>query len=204
MLGYELRPKHINYSKQSDQELLEAIAAKDAKAFEWVYLDNRKACMGYLLSKVIPPQEPNRERLAQAIYTDAIIDLVHNIQTGRLSVLTARLSTYINRICFNKYQNIKAKLSENPIDTSDIPYLAISPSPDTAEEERIRQMVLRHIRSLGENCRSILFQYYFLKHSHQEIAKNLGYSSSDTAKTRKQKCMQRLRQLFRNNSSSKP
>jgi RNA polymerase sigma factor (sigma-70 family) len=60
---------------------------------------------------------------------------------------------------------------------------------DREERENIIQ---KCIASLSESCRQILTLYYFEKMSMVEIADLMGFSSADTAKTKKYKCKQEL------------
>ncbi|MFO0265838.1 MAG: RNA polymerase subunit sigma, partial [Cyclobacteriaceae bacterium] len=49
----------------------------------------------------------------------------------------------------------------------------------------------------GETCRKVLMYYYFDEMSMQEIAEKLGFANTDTAKTKKYKCKQKLDELVK-------
>ena len=53
------------------------------------------------------------------------------------------------------------------------------------------------MEQLGETCRKVLMYYYFDEMSMQEIADKLGFANTDTAKTKKYKCKQKLDELVK-------
>jgi len=65
---------------------------------------------------------------------------------------------------------------------------------DGPERERI---IARCMEQLGETCRKVLMYYYFEEMSMQEIADKLGFANTDTAKTKKYKCKQKLDELVK-------
>ena len=53
------------------------------------------------------------------------------------------------------------------------------------------------LEKLGDPCKRLLLLYYKEGLSMQQIADQLGYKNSDTAKNQKCKCIVRLRNLFK-------
>ena len=51
------------------------------------------------------------------------------------------------------------------------------------------------LSNLGEPCKTILVQYYYMKQTMQEIAAMFHYTNAENAKNQKYKCLQRLKKL---------
>jgi RNA polymerase sigma factor (sigma-70 family) len=101
------------------------------------------------------------------------------------------MSTYIYSICQNLWRkelDRKKRLSNEEKDSPD----AID--MDKPEREKI---IARCMEQLGETCRKVLMYYYFDELSMQEIADKLGFANTDTAKTKKYKCKQKLDELVK-------
>ena len=64
------------------------------------------------------------------------------------------------------------------------------------QEEKIK-IIHECIDELGDTCKKILNYHYFDGLSMQDIAEKLGYANTDTAKTKKYKCKQKLFELVK-------
>jgi DNA-directed RNA polymerase specialized sigma24 family protein len=63
-------------------------------------------------------------------------------------------------------------------------------------DERVK-IIRDCIAQLGDTCQKVLTYYYFDGMSMNDIAEQLNFSSTDTAKTKKYKCKKRLDQLVK-------
>lgn len=70
---------------------------------------------------------------------------------------------------------------------------------DQQEKARI---IHQCIEDLGDTCKKILTYYYFDGRSMDEIAELMGFANSDTAKTKKYKCKQKLDSLVKSKYSA--
>jgi RNA polymerase sigma factor (sigma-70 family) len=66
---------------------------------------------------------------------------------------------------------------------------------DLKDNYRVLENVLQ---SLGDKCKQIFELYYQRNFSIQSIAEKLGYSSTNSTKTQKYKCMEQARLTFKN------
>lgn len=66
---------------------------------------------------------------------------------------------------------------------------------DLKDNYRVLEKVLQ---SLGDKCKQILELYYQQNFSIQSIAEKLGYSSTNSTKTQKYKCMEQARLTLKN------
>ena len=179
----------------TDQALLEAICTNDAGALDTVYRNYRTPCVRFLLGRVIRPNHPNREEVAVELFTEALIVLVDNIRSGRLTELTARLDTYLNAVARNLYRKLERCGREVYRDPQELPEPLVSPEPEVRPEV-IRQELYRALHELGPRCRQLIVHFYFLELDWNTIADLLGYKNASSAKTNKAKCMVRLRKYY--------
>ncbi len=72
--------------------------------------------------------------------------------------------------------------------------------PVSLEEENttveLEHIIETEVNAMGEPCCSLLDKYYWGDKSGDEIAKELQYKNSDTVKTQKYKCMQKLKSVI--------
>ncbi|THH40703.1 RNA polymerase sigma factor [Neolewinella litorea] len=180
----------------SDEALLTALQESgDDAGIHVIYRKYREPCVRFLLGRVIPPEETNRHELAVELFTESLIILVENVRSGRLTVLTARLDTYLNAVARNLYRKMKRRKREICWEPDELPEPLVEPVSE-AEAEEIRREVHQKMRELGPRCRQLLAYFYFLHLDWATIAELLGYKNAASAKTNKSKCMVRLRALY--------
>ncbi len=179
--------KHL-VSKQGaamdEKEIFERICKGDERALEFLYKKYYR-----MMTKMVISNSGTEEE-ARDIYQEALIVFWQKAVSGKL-VLTSKMSTYIYSICQNLWRkelDRKKRLSNEEKD--------VSVTPDTETEER-NKIIARCINQLGETCRKVLMYYYFDELSMQEIAERMGFANTDTAKTKKYKCKQKLDELIR-------
>jgi DNA-directed RNA polymerase specialized sigma24 family protein len=63
----------------------------------------------------------------------------------------------------------------------------------TERNKAIRETV----NKMDKPCAPLLIAFYWEGYSMDEIANNLGYSNANSAKTQKNKCMNKLKALFK-------
>lgn len=81
-------------------------------------------------------------------------------------------------------------------------FVSADNTPDQPEEaeKRCNLSLIRQVMNrLNEGCRKILSDFYFEQQSMQEIAKNMGLGSTQAAKTKKLRCMQKLTKFVQDN-----
>jgi RNA polymerase sigma factor (sigma-70 family) len=127
---------------------------------------------------------------AKDIYQEALIILYTKAMNENFT-LTAKLSTYLFSVCRYLWMDEIRKRGKIPTDKfSEENNLEMQEVTVETEQEKKLQLAERAIASLGEKCREILQLFYFQKKSMVEIATLLGYSSENTAKNQKYKCLE--------------
>lgn len=168
----------------SEQELFERIKGSDEKALEYLYKKYYR-----MMTKLVITNSGTEEE-ARDVFQDALIVFWQKAKSGNL-VMTAKISTYIYSVCQNLWRkelDRKKRLSNEEKDSP------VSMDMETPEREKI---IAKCLAQLGETCRKVLTYYYFDEMSMQEIADKLGFANTDTAKTKKYKCKQKLDELIK-------
>lgn len=167
-----------------EKELFERICKGDEKALEFIYKKYYR-----MMTKLVITNSGTEDE-ARDVYQDALVVFWQKARSGNL-VLTSKISTYVYSICQNLWRkelDRKKRLSNEEKDSAE------SLDLDGPEREKI---IARCMEQLGETCRKVLMYYYFDEMSMQEIADKLGFANTDTAKTKKYKCKQKLDELVK-------
>lgn len=145
------------------------------------------------------------------IYQESSKALYLNWRDGKLSRLTSSLGTYFMKICINQTLKFLRKSSksiplidENAISNKN----AIRDDKiddlygfcmDTEEEDRKVRMELlvnNIIASMTDTCKNILHGYYWNDFSTSTIADMFSFTSADSVKSQKYKCMNKFRDKY--------
>ena len=170
--------------EMNEKDLFERIQKGDEKALEFIYKKYYR-----MMTKLVTTNSGTEDE-ARDVYQDALVVFWQKARSGNL-VLTSKMSTYIYSVCQNLWRkelDRKKRLSSEEKDLSE------SMDLDGPERERI---IASCLDQLGETCRKVLMYYYFDEMSMQEIADKLGFANTDTAKTKKYKCKQKLDELVK-------
>ncbi|MEP2667428.1 MAG: sigma-70 family RNA polymerase sigma factor [Cyclobacteriaceae bacterium] len=173
-----------------EKEIFERIKNGDEKALEFIYKKYYR-----MMTKLVMTNSGTEDE-ARDVYQDALVVFWQKARSGKL-VLTSKISTYVYSICQNLWRkelDRKKRLSHEAKDSS------VSIDMDSPEREKI---MAKCLNQLGETCRKVLMYYYFDEMSMQEIADRLGFANTDTAKTKKYKCKQKLDELVKSQYSEK-
>ncbi len=139
--------------------------------------------------------------IAKEIFNDSLLILIENVQKPSFH-LSSALSTYlygINRFLVKNELRKQNKFVE--LEWSDT--LIVSEADlgfEIEKEERLKTMQ-RILGQLSDQCQKIFQLFYFEKKSMTEIADALKYSSVNSAKTQKYKCLEKAQILFKKNHS---
>ena len=167
-----------------DKEIFERICSGDEKTLEYLYKKYYRMMTKMVISNSGSEQE------AKDIYQDALVVFWQKAVSGNL-VLTSKISTYIYSICQNLWRkelDRKKRLTNEEKDS--IEYA----EHDKKERAKI---INECIHQLGDTCKKILMYYYFDGLSMQDIADQLGFANTNTAKTKKYKCKKKLDELVK-------
>jgi RNA polymerase sigma factor (sigma-70 family) len=177
-------------SQLDETEIFERITKGDEKALELIYKKYYR-----MMTKLVITNSGTEEE-ARDVYQDALVVFWQKARSGNL-VLTSKMSTFIYSICQNLWRkelDRKKRLSHEEKD---------SPTTIDMDGPEREKIIARCIDQLGDTCKKVLMFYYFDELSMQEIADKLGFANTDTAKTKKYKCKQKLDELVKSQYSEK-
>lgn len=171
-------------SEMDEKEVFEKIQRGDEKSLEFIYKKYYR-----MMTKMVITNSGTEDE-ARDIYQDALVVFWQKARSGNL-VLTSKMSTYIYSICQNLWRKELERKKRLSSEEKDQPVHIDMDSP-----ERVK-IIAKCLGQLGDTCRKVLMYYYFDEMSMQEIADRLGFANTDTAKTKKYKCKQKLDELIK-------
>ncbi|MBC8343532.1 MAG: sigma-70 family RNA polymerase sigma factor [Bacteroidetes bacterium] len=154
---------------------------------------NNKA-FKYLYKHVYPlvysfiRQRSGTKREADDTFQEAMIVLYENIKKKKFRG-EARVSTYLYATVRNIWFS-KLKKSKRMVHVEDMTMIENEDAKSNANEKFA--LIMQVLDEMGESCKTILKKYYFDHCSMNEIKIKMGFSSEESAKTQKYKCMQKL------------
>jgi RNA polymerase sigma factor (sigma-70 family) len=167
-----------------DQEILDRIARGEDKVLEYLYKKHYKMMLNIVL------KNNGTEAEAQDVFQETLIAFWQKAVSGKL-VMTSKISTYLYSICLNQWRKElerRKRLSYEEKEGSE---------EQTMDDEERYKIVMKCIDELGDPCKTILTSHYFEGLNMTELAKKMNFANSDTAKTKKYKCKQRLDLLIK-------
>jgi len=175
----------------TDQELLEALqSGKRQEAFRKAY-ENFTTIRKMIISMGGSVED------AKDIFQDALV-IFYQMALKPDFKLNASVKTLLYSISKNlwlkKVRDYKSKfVMAGSIDSD---YEAEESFEQQTTEELKTVTALQVVEALGDPCKLLLQLFYYHNLSMKEIAERLGYSSENTAKAQKYKCIERGKKLL--------
>lgn len=161
------------------------------QALKEIYRLYRKDCISYAKRKFGLSHED-----AIDVFQYSVLILYNNTVSGKLDHLTTDVKAYLYGILRLKALEAK-RASHKTIYPEDLhATLAAIPDVPMEEEASLVTILKALLPKLGEACRQLLDMYYYKELSISEIARLAEYSSPDSVKTQKYKCMKRLHSMI--------
>ena len=173
----------------NDQDIIKHIRkGQREKAIQELYKEFPKIKINILSSG-------GDEMIAREIFHDSLILIIEKVNKPDFE-LTAKLSTFlygINRFLWkNELRKRRRSLELEWKDTLILTADDIGYNEEKEEKIKILEKVLNQVT---EKCKKIFELFYFKKESMAAIASKLNFSSINSAKTQKYKCMEKAMQL---------
>ena len=142
---------------------------------------------------------------AASLYTDTILAFIDNVRNKRFEGKSA-VKTYLYQIFSNKCVDFLRKTTTNKMSVHEAQPIQdwILSMPDDAKSA-LQKLISEHevevlktkIKLLGDKCQQMLMAWGE-GFSDSKIADELGYQSSNVAKVSRLRCMDKLREMYRN------
>lgn len=175
--------------KYTDIEIIKSIlSGQDDRVLGHLYKEVLPMIKSYIL------KNQGTEDEAKDIFQDAVIRFYQSVKTGKFQEKCS-ISTFLFGISRNLWINTTKRKSrmvgEEP---SEFVQDSVNLMEQIITEEKVTA-VNQLLGKLGENCERLLRYSVYEDLSMREIAKKMGYSSEEVAKTYNYRCKQKLLQL---------
>jgi RNA polymerase sigma factor (sigma-70 family) len=183
-----------------NHSLLKNIRNADGEAeIKRIYVSYRKEFLLWAIRNYECSQDD-----AEEVYQQTMIIFYENILFEKVKAITTEVKTYLFSIGKNKIREYlrKKKFSELPTNADYFIDTSMFHGSDEHDYENKLNLVERCLSQLGEPCKSILVQFYYHKKSLSDIADKLNYKNTDSMKTQKFKCIQRLKNICQTSSGT--
>lgn len=170
---------------------IQYIASDEDEAIKDIYRTYRDECLTWL----------HRERQISKsegldIFQNSVVSLYQNVSSGKLQKLNSNIKTYLFGIVKNKaHEHQRAHQSTLPLH-EELNQIGEDDSNESIAYESRLARVLSGLQQIGDPCKTLLRSFYYQKMSIGDIALKMGYSDSNTCKTKKYKCIKRLQSLL--------
>jgi RNA polymerase sigma factor (sigma-70 family) len=135
------------------------------------------------------------EIIAREIFHDSLILIIEKVSKPDFE-LTAKLSTFLYGINRFLWKNELRKRRRSPeLEWKDTLILTADEIGYNEEKEEKIKILEKVLNQVTEKCKKIFELFYFKKESMSAIANKLNFSSINSAKTQKYKCMEKAIQL---------
>lgn len=175
----------------TDSEIIKLIKMGDPLGLSTAYGIFRKEFIHWMMRFKKCGEEDAREH-----YQAAILIVYDNVHAGKLDSLQCSLKTYIFGIGKNlAMQQYRDSNRQNTLKAEFYLQHYLHEEAEPFQTEVNLEIISRSFNKLGEPCHELLEQYYFKRKNMIQIASEMGYKNSETAKNQKYKCMERLRKM---------
>lgn len=178
--------------------------AKNPNILEQLRTGNNKKAIAFLyqsfpmIRKLICNNGGN-DADAQDVFQEALLVLYRNAQKADFE-LTCAPSTYLYSVARFLWKDMLKKRNKEVYLEYDVRQdEVVLPDLEQQQNQQSKTHQLASVlQQLGEKCKLLLQAYYYKKMSMKEIAQAFEYSSVNSAKTQKYKCIERAKKIATN------
>jgi RNA polymerase sigma factor (sigma-70 family) len=178
--------------KYKIEDIIEQIMQGDEKLLKKLYQNYRP-----IFIKWICWQYSCSEDDAKDAYQKSFSSFYFNILNKKINNTEIKVETYLLGIGKNvirkdlKKSSLSVALRDSVYEIEDdISYF------EKFNQQGDQEKVNRIMTKIGEPCKTILYQYYFLNFSLESIAYRQGYKNEAVAKKKKFLCIQKIREML--------
>lgn len=186
--------EHV-YNIDSQLQLIDAIKANNSAVLKQLYTTN------YHKIEALVLKNNGTKEHAKDVYQEAFIIVWKNVKNDRfIPQNETALQGYLYQVARNKWTDVlrssrfkKTKLIQHELSVLD---KGIEEDDDEEQEffkEKLKQ-TMDAFKVLGNPCKQLLTAFYFEKASLRDIANELQIEEN-TARTKKYRCMEKLREI---------
>ena len=186
--------EHV-YNTDSQRLLIDAIKANKPLVLKQLYINNYHKIEALVLSN------SGTKDHAKDVYQEAFISVWNNVKNNRFVPQNeTALQGYLYQIARNKWMDVlrssqfkKTKLIQHELSVLDKRIDSHDDEDQDIFNQKLQQ-TMDAFKTLGNPCKQLLTHFYFEKISLRDIANKLSIEEN-TARTKKYRCMEKLRAL---------
>lgn len=191
----------------TDKELITGIRNNSEAAWKAIYSGMKPG----IRLRIEPMLLRIKDVTFDDIFDEALMLLMGNVKDGRLTENNAdNLSGYLYTICYRlalkclgkplppydpSGRTITTDSGGTHIEVTGANEIEENPNTWFIEDEWVRNFLDRVLDSLPLNCKQILKRFYWEGLSMDEIAPTMGLKNANSAKTTKNRCMDKIKKL---------
>ena len=135
------------------------------------------------------------KQISEELFNDGLVIMIEKVNEPSF-VLTAKVSTYLFGIVRLLWKNeLRKQKKKYELEWNDTLIVSEDDIDYDSEREMYFKVMELIIKKLSSKCQLIFERFYYKSESMQNIATSLGFSSVNSAKTQKYKCMERAIKL---------
>ena len=183
----------MNTQKYPDEKLISDLSADDEyvinEAFHFLYKRY------YPMAANFVKQNNGNDAEAEDVFQESLIAFYENIRNkkfrGESSIKTYLYATVRN----NWYTQLKKNKNTINLENPELSLAAVN-EPDGAYNSELTDLVMEMMDRIGDSCKRVLKYYYYDKLTMKEIGEKMNFTSVQSAKTQKYKCLKKLIELL--------
>ena len=184
----------------TDAQIVKGIHENDDRIWRYIYRTYRTHFFSTLRGKILAPMFCNEDW--EDVFEESILTLMRKVKDDTFSVVrNGGLFCYLVEIGKGHSKNKMRKMrqlneQEKEKIADNVHRENSNPDLTTDDQQRAQDEFLeRVIDSLPSDCKIIMKQFYWDNKPMDEIASMVGLANANSAKTRKNKCMNKLREI---------
>ena len=181
------------HQTMNDQTTLDKVRKGDEDIIKELYREHREQFL-----KWVQFQYNLDSDSAADIFQWSIVIFYENIASGKLTTLTSSVKTYLYSIGKNKaMESIRmGKRMQKTEIKDDLLAFTMEEEEDDEEFKALVRVMYDALQKIGDPCKMLLEKFYFEGLKLDELLGIMKYANKDTLKTKKYKCIQRLKKLM--------
>lgn len=179
-----------------DKSLIVSLQNGDKQALGRLYTKYRQEFIAMIKSKYKASDDD-----AKDVYQVTMLRFYHNVVSKKMTMMNDSVKPYLFSIGLNVYKEMVREGVKLPISSKPIEW--VEEQADGSEEresaklkEKLLEATQKAIENLGDPCRQMLTRFYYFKASIRQLMEEFGYKNEATAKNKKYKCLQQLREML--------
>lgn len=182
-------------SREEEERLLEGLKQEQPWAFRQTYLAYFRMVAAYVT------RNSGSNDDVRDLFQEVLVILVDKVRKPDFELKEgAKLSTFLFSIARYIWLMELRRRKKMPPEETD-PEMGLENVPDDASDHEFGDMkaliVSRLFEKLAEDCRSLLYAFYYEKTPQKEIAENMNYTEN-FVRVKKNRCMNALKQMLQN------